>query len=135
MPKVGAPVCIEIELANEPKITGAPGLTACVKAMPLIASANVCANVPATETGDIAPAKMNGDRATAWLLRAYTFSAPSIVSSHVIGEFALISEVAIVLFCTNSSPNRIFAISTVSCARDGAVTDPINGLSEKRIWA
>ena len=38
--KVGAPVCIDIELAKLPKITGAPGLTAWVKAMPLIASAS-----------------------------------------------------------------------------------------------
>ena len=27
VPKVGAPDCIEIELLNVPKITGAPGLT------------------------------------------------------------------------------------------------------------
>ena len=70
MPNVGAPVCIDIELAKLPKITGAPGRISWVKAMPLNASASVCANVPATETGDIAPARMNGAVMQAWLLRA-----------------------------------------------------------------
>ena len=41
VPNVGAPVCIDIELAKLPKMTGAPGLTAWVKAIPLIASASV----------------------------------------------------------------------------------------------
>ena len=104
---------------------GAPGRTSWVKAIPLIASASVCASVPATDTGDIAPARMNGAVITAWLCRAYTFSAPSITESHVIGEFALIRLIDTVLFSTNSSPNRIFDMSTVSCARSGAVTDPI----------
>ncbi len=35
------------------------------------------------------------------------------------------------VFClTNSSPKRIFTISTLSFALSGAVTEPINGLSE-----
>ena len=31
---------------------------------------------------------------------------------------------------TNASPKTIFAIETVSSARSGAVTEPMNGLSE-----
>ena len=33
-----------------------------------------------------------------------------------------------------SSPNRIFVISTVSCARSGCVTEPMYGLSLYFIW-
>src|SRR5271168_1631947 len=60
VPKVGAPDCIEIDEAKLPRTTGAPGLTNCTNASPARASASVCATVPATVTGDIAPAKMKG---------------------------------------------------------------------------
>ncbi len=60
VPKVGAPDCIEIDDAKLPSTTGAPGLTSWMNAMPDSASASVCAAVPATVTGDIAPARMNG---------------------------------------------------------------------------
>ena len=70
MPKVGAPDCIEMLEAKLPITTGAPGLHNCTKAMPARASASVCAAVPATVTGDIAPARMNGVMMVAWLLRA-----------------------------------------------------------------
>ena len=70
VPKVGAPDCIEIEDAKLPRITGAPGRTSWTKAMPASASASVCAAVPATVTGDIAPARMNGVMSVAWLASA-----------------------------------------------------------------
>ena len=70
VPNVGAPVCIDIELANEPKITGAPGRTSCTKAIPAIASANVWATTPADVEGAIAPARMNGVMIVAWLAAA-----------------------------------------------------------------
>ena len=38
--------------------------------MPAIASASVCAMVPATETGAIAPARMKGVTRRPWLARA-----------------------------------------------------------------
>ena len=60
VPKVGAPDCMEIDEAKLPSTTGAPGLTSCTKARPASASAKVCATVPATVTGDMAPARMNG---------------------------------------------------------------------------
>ena len=39
-----------------------------------------------------------------------------------------------VLSRTKSSPNRIRAMATVSSARSGVVTEPMNGLSESRMW-
>ena len=60
VPKVGAPDCIDSEEAKLPRTTGAPGFTSCASAMPASASARVCATVPATVTGDMAPARMKG---------------------------------------------------------------------------
>ena len=70
MPNVGAPVCIDIDEANDPKITGAPGRISWVNVMPASDSASVCAATPAEVTGAIAPARMNGVMMQAWLLRA-----------------------------------------------------------------
>ena len=70
VPNVGAPVCIDIELANDPNTTGAPGRTSCVNAMPASASASVWAATPALVTGAIAPARMNGVMMHAWLFEA-----------------------------------------------------------------
>ena len=70
VPNVGAPVCIDIELANDPKITGAPGRTSCVNAMPANDSASVWAATPADVAGDIAPARMNGVMIVAWFAAA-----------------------------------------------------------------
>ena len=70
VPNVGAPVCIDIDDANDPKITGAPGRINCVKVMPANDSASVCAATPADVVGAIAPARMNGVMMQAWLLRA-----------------------------------------------------------------
>ena len=52
-----------------------------------------------------------------------------MVASKVMGELALISEVTTVFLRRKSSPNRIFAIATVSSARSGWVTEPMNALS------
>ena len=57
-----------------------------------------------------------------------------MVSSNTIGELALIRLVSTVFWSTKSSPNTIFAIATVSSARSGAVTEPMNGLSEYLMW-
>ena len=107
--------------------------------MPASDSASVCATVPATVTGDIAPARMNGVTMVAWLLRAYVFSAPSMVASQVNGELALIRLMMNVFGLPvagsrYSSPNRIFVMSTVSCARSGCVTEPMYGLSLYFMW-
>ena len=70
MPKVGAPDCMDIDDAKLPKITGAPGFSNCTSAMPASASARVWVAVPATVTGAIAPARMNGVTRQPWLARA-----------------------------------------------------------------
>ena len=70
MPKVGAPDCIEIELAKEPRTTGAPGRTSWTKVMQASASASVWAQTAAAVTGDMAPARMKGVMIVAWLARA-----------------------------------------------------------------
>ena len=59
-----------MELPKVPNTTGAPGRTSWAKAMPASASAKSWAQVPATVTGDIAPARMKGDTTVAWLCRA-----------------------------------------------------------------
>jgi hypothetical protein len=56
-----------------------------------------------------------------------------MVSSKTIGELALMRLVT-QLFSTKSSPNTILAMAIVSSARSGAVTEPMNGLSEYLIW-
>jgi hypothetical protein len=61
VPKVGAPDCIEIELAKVPNTTGAPGRHSWANAMPTEASARIWVSVPTTVTGDMAPDRMNGE--------------------------------------------------------------------------
>src|SRR4029079_14151366 len=135
VPNVGAPDCIDIDEANEPNTTGAPGRTSWTYAIPAIASASVWVAAPAAVAGDMAPARMNGVIITAWLASAYARAAPSIVESHTSGLFALI-RLRTYGRCSNASaPNRIRAISTVSRARSGCVTEPMNGLSEYRMCA
>ena len=70
VPNVGAPDCIDIDDANEPKTTGAPGRTSWTNVIPAIASARVWAHAPAAVTGAIAPARMNGVTSVAWLASA-----------------------------------------------------------------
>ena len=70
MPNVGAPDCIDIDDANEPSTTGAPGRTSWTYAIPARDSARVWAHVPATVAGLIAPARMKGVIITAWFTSA-----------------------------------------------------------------
>jgi len=86
--------------------------------------------VPATDTGAIAPPTMKGETMQAWFAAAWTSSAPIIVGSKVSGELMLMSEVITAFCATNSRPNRISHISTGSRAREGSVTEPMNGLSD-----
>src|SRR5256714_462933 len=60
VPNVGAPDCIDSDEAKLPITTGAPGLTSWASVIPANDSANVWATVPATVTGDIAPARIKG---------------------------------------------------------------------------
>src|SRR5215207_4436615 len=128
VPNVGAPVCIDIELANEPNTTGAPGRTSCVNAMPAKDSASVWAATPADVAGAIAPARMNGVMMVAWLLPAYTSAAASMLASHTSGEEALM-RLVITVRSWRSPPKAIRASSTESAARSPAVTEPMKPLS------
>ena len=114
VPKVGAPVCIDIVVANEPIITGAPGRTIWVNVIAAIASARVWVAVAATVTGDIAPTMMNGVIRAHWLFSASTWAEPSMARSHCIGELALHSPISTVLSATNCSPKTTLAMSTES---------------------
>ena len=78
MPNVGAPDCMDIDDANDPKMTGDPGRTIWQNAMPASASAKVWVAAPATVTGDIAPARMKGVIRHAWLFSAYTLADPNM---------------------------------------------------------
>src|SRR5690349_24982437 len=70
VPNVGAPDCIEIELAKLPRTTGAPGRTSWTNAIPPIAPASVWAQTPAAVTAALAPARMHGVMSVAWLASA-----------------------------------------------------------------
>ena len=70
VPNVGAPDCIDSELANDPKTIGQPGRTSWTNVIPAIASARVWAQAAAVVTGAIAPASMNGVTSTPWLASA-----------------------------------------------------------------
>ncbi len=70
VPNVGAPDCIDIDDANEPKMTGAPGRTIWQNAIPASASARVWVAAAATVTGAIAPPRMNGVMSMIWLFSA-----------------------------------------------------------------
>ena len=61
---------MEIDEAKQPNSTGAPGRQSCVSAAPASTSASTCVSVPATVTGDMAPARMKGVTMVAWLARA-----------------------------------------------------------------
>ncbi len=63
-----------------------------------------------------------------------------MVASKVSGELALIRLITQVrglpvASSIQRSPNRILAISTVSSARSGWVTEPMKHLSEYFMWA
>src|SRR5690606_13810868 len=90
VPKVGAPLCIEMVLAKEPIRHGAPGLISWTSDRQASASARTCASVPATVHGLIAPASVHGVQATGWLLRAQTFSEPDMLASRTSGALVLL---------------------------------------------
>ena len=116
---------------NEPRITGQPGLTSCVSAMPVSTSASCCASVAGIETGDIAPMSRNGVTITGWLARLYSNIAASMRSSKRSGELTLISEITPgVCSIAERPPRTISVMRIVSAAFGPEVTEPMYGLSE-----
>ncbi len=81
VPKAGEPDFMSTLEVKPPYTTGAPGRTSWVKAMPASASACCCTSAPATVTGAIAPASVNGVITTAWLRAEYCRMPSSIGSS------------------------------------------------------
>ena len=67
VPNVGAPDCIEIELAKIPSTTGAPGRVELHERHPGQGTPPASGRRAAAVTGDIAPARMNGVISVAWL--------------------------------------------------------------------
>jgi len=78
---------------------------------------------------------MNGVIITAWFASAYARAAPSMVESQTSGELALMRLNTTAFCSTTSAPKTIRAMSTVSRARCGCVTEPMNGLSPSVRWA
>jgi hypothetical protein len=89
VPNAGEPDLMSTLEVNPPYATGEPGWTSWVKAMPASASACCCTSAPATVTGAIAPARVNGVITTAWLRDEYCRMPSSIGSSNRSGELAL----------------------------------------------
>ena len=89
VPKVGAPVRIEIAPTNEPRITGVPGRTICASAMPASVSARTSVMQPTAVTGPIAPASTAGTTSTAWPRLAKARRLPDMFESNVSGELEL----------------------------------------------
>src|SRR6185295_1842626 len=120
---------MDIDDANDPKMTGAPGRTIWQNAMPASASASVCVADAATVTGAIAPPRMNGVMSMIWFASAYALAEPSMLKSQDIGEFALARPMITCSRSRVSAPNRTLTMSTESWARLGCVTEPMNALS------
>ena len=111
---------------NEPRITGHPGFTSWVRAMPVKASASCWASVAGMETGDIAPISRNGVTITGWRARLYSNIEASMRSSKRSGELTLISETTPGVFSIASRPpNRISVMRMVSAAFGPEVTEPM----------
>ena len=64
------PVRIDTAPTNEPMMTGDPGRTICVRAIPASVSASISAMQPAAVTGPIAPASTAGTTIVPWLCAA-----------------------------------------------------------------
>ena len=67
VPNAGAPDCMSTLEVNPPYTTGAPGRTTWVSVIPASASAFCSTSAPASVTGAIAPASVNGVMTTTWL--------------------------------------------------------------------
>ena len=66
VPNAGAPDCMSTFDVKPPYITGAPGRTTWVRVIPASASAFCSTSAPASVTGAIAPARVNGVMQMTW---------------------------------------------------------------------
>ncbi len=115
---------------NDPMTTGQPGDTSCASAIPVSASAVCCASDAATDTGPIAPIRMNGVTTTTWRASASTSRESSMMTSKRSGEFALITPNSAGDSAIASRPPwAIAAIAMESAQPTGLNWAAANGLS------
>src|SRR5580704_13131932 len=89
VPNAGEPDFMSTLEVKLPYTIGAPGLTICARVRP--ASASACARVkaPATVTGAIAPARVNGVMMSTWPAAAKSMMPSAMGMSSCKGEFVL----------------------------------------------
>ena len=121
VPKAGAPERMSTLEVKAPIITGAPGRTTCNSAIAASASATDCATAPASVTGAIAPASVNGVTITGWPRRAKRIAPSSIGQSCLSGldELMLVKSLGSAKNVSASRPLAIRAISSASSTRSG----------------
>ena len=120
VPKAGAPVFMSTLEVKPPYITGTPGRTIWVSTMPASASACCCDSAPASVTGLIAPASVNGVMTLTWPCSAIAISPSAIGSSSCSGELVLMMPVNTGISSASLSrvvPSEIATISSASMAR------------------
>ena len=96
--------------------------------MPTSASARLCAATPAVVTGAIAPARMNGVKMQAWLLRGVDLGGAEhgfIPHQRRRSVDQAGHHRAVVQVATESDASQIYAVLALLAA----VTDPMKGLS------
>ena len=130
VPKVGAPVRIEIAPTKLPMMTGVPGRTICASAMPASVSASTSVMQPTAVTGPIAPASTAGTTSTPWLRLAYTRRLPDMFESKVSGEFELTLPISTGCVSRKPSPKTRSAIRQASAALTGFSGVPSQGMSQ-----
>jgi hypothetical protein len=100
-------------------MTGDPGRTTCVRTIPARASAFCSASAPASVTGAIAPANVNGVMHTTWLRSAKAMMPCSIGASSRSGEleFTTVNTDGCSSSWASSIPQAIRTISSTSRLR------------------
>jgi hypothetical protein len=91
VPNAGAPDFMSTLEVNAPYMTGAPGCTACARVMPARASACWRVSAPASVTGAIAPARVNGVTTESWPAAAKSISPMHMGMSSWRGELLLMT--------------------------------------------
>ncbi len=124
VPNAGAPDFMSTLEVKPPYTNGEPARAVCATTSPASASACCCASAPASVTGAIAPASVNGVSTTTWLRRAICNTPSSIGVSSRSGEDELMT--------VNSDGSRSSASSSIPRARR-AISMPSRMRSRPRL--
>ena len=89
VPKAGAPLRMSTLEVKDPIAQGTPGLTHCSSTMAASPSATNWVTAPASVTGAIAPARVNGVTMVGWPRRARRIAPSSIGQSCLSGDVEL----------------------------------------------